>query len=246
MKDRSVRYSLKWGLPGILIVMILFSGCTQVPFFPNAQPSDDVSLPDSDINVPESVPYENPDEIPPEEFSPEIPPPELSPEPTPTPLVSNISDWDPYTVLPYPQPRLNHTSILKNDTPHTRQVLNTTYSGSLGLAGFAFGKELNITTGPFSITYTVRPNVTSPLDVWAKITVLDPWQNLIAEGGYNRGYPNQETQTMTVYREGRHYLVLEGDFAVLDYTINTGDLAPAQTPTPAAAEEEPPWEEGPF
>lgn len=160
----------------------------------------------------------------------------------PSPPRSNITDWNPYNVLPTPTPVLNHTSILKNEAPYYRKNLNTSYTGSVGLAGNAFGKDLNITTGPFSITYAIHPNISSPLDVWAKFTVFDPWQNVIATGGYNRGYPNEETQTMTLYREGRYYLTIEGDFASVDYMIKTGDPAPVtqQTQTPVSSEEIPP------
>ncbi|MDD1728306.1 MAG: hypothetical protein LUQ50_04450 [Methanospirillum sp.] len=169
----------------------------------------------------------------------DLPVPEETPSPTPTPLLSNISDWNPYSMLPTPTPILNHTSILKNDTPNYRKVLNTSYSGSVGLAGNAIGKDLNITTGPFSITYTVHPNISSPRDVWVKLSVFDPWQNVLAVGGYNRGYPNEEIQTMTLYREGRYYLTIEGDFASVDYTIKTGDLVPVniQNQTPVSSEE---------
>jgi hypothetical protein len=170
--------------------------------------------------------------MPPEELPPEILPIEITPEQTPAQPVSSVTDWNPYTVLPVPTPPLNRTSILKNDTSQHRKPLNITYYGSVGLTGFAYGKELNITSGPFSITYTVHPNISSPLDVWVKLTIRDPWQNPVAEGGYNRGYSNQETQTMTIYREGRHYLTIEGDFASVDYSIRTGDPAPLVTVTP--------------
>ncbi len=146
---------------------------------------------------------------------------------------SNVIDWNPYTVLPPWEPPLNHSSINRDTTYQMSRILNTTYSGSVGLAGFAVGKELNITNGPFSITYTVHPNITSPRDVWVKITIFDPWQQVIAEGGYNRGFPNQETQTMMIYRTGRHYMSIEGEFARVDYVIKTADIGPIVTPSPA-------------
>lgn len=200
-----------------ILIIISSAGCLQVPGIPSEQSSQ--------------VPVIHEEQVI-DQIIPEIPPPDLTPIPSPSPLTSNISDWNPYSVLPIPEPPLNHTSILKNDTPHNRKILNTTYSGSVGLAGNAAGKELNITSGPFSITFMVHPNISSPLNVWVKLSVLDPWQNVVAEGGYNRGYPNQETQTMMIYREGRHYLTIEGDFASVDYTIKTGDPAPIVTSTP--------------
>ena len=110
--------------------------------------------------------------------------------------------------------------------------------------GYANGKLLNITKGPFAISYTVHPNVTNPLLVWAKITVSDPWQQVIAEDGYNRGYSSEETKTITVYREGIHYLTIEGEFATIDYSIKTGDPAPEITPAPAPEYYEDEWFEG--
>nr|WP_319578805.1 hypothetical protein [uncultured Methanospirillum sp.] len=184
----------------------------------------------------------------PGEISPEPITPIITPTPEPTPVRSNITDWDPYAVLPAWEPPINHTSINRDQSnQNTRQILNTSYSGSVGLAGFAVGKELNITSGPFSITYTVHPNVTSPRDVWVKITIFDPWQQVIAEGGYNRGFPNQETQEMTIYRTGRHYMSIEGEFARVDYTVKTTDIGPVITPTSAPAPEDMgPEGEGPY
>lgn len=155
--------------------------------------------------------------------------------------VSNVSDWNPYEVLPAWKPLINRPSILKEHQSQIhRSTLNTTYSGSVGLAAFAVGKELNITNGPFSITFTVHPNISSPRDVWVKITIFDPWQQVIAEGGYNRGYPSQETQTMKIFREGRYYMSIEGEFATLDYTIKTADIVPIiismETPVPNVME----------
>ncbi|PKL59748.1 MAG: hypothetical protein CVV33_06255, partial [Methanomicrobiales archaeon HGW-Methanomicrobiales-4] len=196
-----------------------------------------------DLQIEQSVP----ESVQPEAHQPDLktpvgsvdlPPPKEIPSPIPPPLLSNISDWNPYNVLPTPEPVDIRPSILKNDTQNNQVILNTTYSGSVGLGGYAIGKDLNITTGPFSITYSVHPNVTSPLLVWTRFTVYDPWQNVIAEEGYNRGYTSDETKTMMIYREGRYYLTIEGEFASVDYTIKTGDPAPAVTRAPIPVEME--------
>ncbi|MDD1728854.1 MAG: hypothetical protein LUQ50_07275 [Methanospirillum sp.] len=178
----------------------------------------------------------------PEEETISIPDPVDVPDPMPqetqipnltTIVQSNVTDWNPYSVLPPWQPPLNHSSIFRNPTDSTlQQELNKTYSGSVGLAAFAVGKELNVTNGPFSITDSVYPNISSPLDVWVKITIFDPWQQIIAEGGYNRGFPSQETQTMMIYREGRYYMSIEGEFATMDYTIKTADSVPVVSSAP--------------
>ncbi len=172
----------------------------------------------------------------------------LTPEPTPTPQISTVTDWNPYEILPLPNQVNNRTSILRDGTPYYRTFLNSTYTGSANLEGYAIGKVLNITKGPFAITYTVHPKINNPLLVWAKLTVSDPWQRIIAEDGYNRGYSSEESKTMTIYREGVYYLTLEGEFATIDYTLKTGDPAPQVTITavPEYYEGEWPEGEGPF
>gem|GEM_PF-5359162 len=95
---------------------------------------------------------------------------------------------------------------------------------------------MNITNGPFAISYSVHPDITNPLLVWAKITVRDPGEQVIAEDGYNRGYSNEETKTITVYQEGIHYLTLEGEFATVDYSLKVGDTAPTPFPRIVIAE----------
>jgi len=175
-------------------------------------------------------------------YEPEFIP--TTPEPTPTPLISTVSDWNPYEILPLPPASKNRTSILKNPISLNRQHLNITYTSSVGLGGYAVGKVLSITKGPFAISYTIHPNVTNPLLVWAKLTVSDPWQRIIAEDGYNRGYSSEETKTITIYREGIHYLTIEGEFATVDYSVKTGDPALEITPTPVPEYYEGTWPEG--
>ncbi|WP_319578742.1 hypothetical protein [uncultured Methanospirillum sp.] len=154
--------------------------------------------------------------------------------PTSKPIPSsNVTDWNPYEVLPPWKPPLNHSSILKQPQSQTNlRTLNTSYSGSVDLNASAIGKELNITNGPFSITYTVHPTISSPRDVWVKITIFDPWEQVITDGGYNRGFPSEETQTMKIYREGRYYMSIEGEFASMDYTIKTADPVPVVSSVP--------------
>lgn len=218
----------------MFFILNLSAGCISIP---GAQ-TPDTSLNDepiiADIPVTEPIEY-----LPPEEIF--ILP---TPEPTPTLIISTVADWNPYEVLPLPKQIGNRTSILKNDDTNARKPLNTTFSGSVGLGGYANGKLLNITKGPFAISYTIHPNVTNPLLVWAKLTVSDPWQRIIAEDGYNRGYSSEETKTITVYREGIHYLMIEGEFATVDYSIKTGDPAPEMTPTPVPEYYEGEWFEG--
>ena len=220
---------------GLLITLLLFStGCLNFPVESNVEPQTAI---EKEIEDPVPVEEVNIQQVIVEQI-----PTEETPSPEPTPLLSNVTNWNPYTILPYPTRVPNNTySYGAYNTPDYPLPLNATYSESVGLNGYAIGKELNITNGPFSITYTVHPNISSPLDVWAKLTILDPWQNSIEEAGYNRGYSNAETQTMIVYREGRFYLIIEGDFLSLDYTLKTRDPLPISTPTPVT--EEVPFEE---
>ncbi|OQA54597.1 MAG: hypothetical protein BWY45_02533 [Euryarchaeota archaeon ADurb.Bin294] len=231
----SFHYKIKKCTTSSLIIIIslfvLIAGCIDIS---GAHESDPTT--DDGIIIKESVIVDTVNPVIIEEM--------YTPDPTPTPIISTITDWNPYEVLPLPEQIGNRTSILRNDDSNTRKILNTTYSASVGLGGYANGKILNITKGPFAISYTVHPNVTNPLLVWAKITVSDPWQQVIAEDGYNRGYSSEETKTITVYREGIHYLTIEGEFATIDYSIKTGDPAPEITPAPAPEYYEDEWFEG--
>lgn len=230
----------------ILGGMIINCGCVSIPFLSGSETKD---------NTAQETGYQEPVSQPemeqPVEEGYEVPPPpeEIStPEPTPTPPISTISDWNPYGVIPLPETAQKRDSILKNPQNNNRAMLNTTSFGSVGLGGFAVGKELNITKGPFSLTYTVHPNITdltNPNIVWAKITVRDPWQRVMAEDGYNREFSSEETKTITIYREGIHYIVFEGEFVTVDYTLKTGDVVVATpTPVPVGPEEEELWEGG--
>lgn len=202
-----------------VLIGILATGCITIPGTPPAPPEEPAPVQTEQPGL-QSYPDQ---EIPP-------PPPE-PPVITPVPTKPPVSGWDPYQILPSPGPALNHTSILRDDTPIARKTLNTTYTETVRLTGYAIGKELNVTTGPFSVTYTVHPVIDSPRDVWVTVTVYDPWQQIIEQGGYNRGYSNQETQKITIYREGRHYLIIDGAFASVQYSIQTGDPAPVPTRT---------------
>nr|WP_319539855.1 hypothetical protein [uncultured Methanospirillum sp.] len=52
---------------------------------------------------------------------------------------------------------------------------------------------------------------------------------MIAQGGFNRGFSSQETQTLTIYREGRFSLIIEGDFISVCYDIKTREPVPVST-----------------
>ena len=220
----------------LLIILSVFltccSGCISIPGMPTGQdPIQNITpIPTVECMLIESFPTEMPI---------------ITPELTPTPLISTVSEWNPYEIIPLPDevsnnrdPLKNRPSVLKTDIANNRPSLNTTNSGSVDLTGYAQGKELNITKGPFSITYAVHPKISNPLLVWVTLTVLDSWQNVTAEEGYNREYSSEETKTMTIYREGRYYLIIDGDYATVDYTLKTGDPTPVPPPVPEPVYEE--------
>lgn len=213
------RYLSEFFLILVIIIFIVTCGCIGIPTISKNSTQDISAYPPAD-----SLPKAQMDS-----GAMDYPPLEPILVATPTQIQSNVSDWNPYNILPTPLPTLIRPSVLRNDTLKDQIILNATFTGSVGLAGYAWGKDLNITNGPFSITYSVHPNVTSPLLVWVKFTVYDPWQNVIAEEGYNRGYTSEGTKTMIIYREGRYYLTIEGEFASVDYTIKTKDPVPIVT-----------------
>lgn len=232
-KGKNVKKNLQVILVLILfLILTLFSGCISIPGMPGVKNPDQVITP---------IPTEDPlsmDTFPTDE------PVIITPEPTPTLIISTITDWNPYEVIPLPEeasnnkePLRNRPSVLKYDTTNSRKILNTSWYESVDLMGYAVGKDLNITKGPFSITYSVHPKISNPLLVWAKLTVLDPWQNVTAEEGYNRGFSSDGTKTMTIYREGRYYLIIEGNYVTVDYTLKTGDPTPVPTPVQETVEE---------
>lgn len=124
----------------ILIFIIFFptaccSGCLSIPGMPSSE----------DMQVQEINPMPTGGPISFENISDNPFP--LSPEPTPTLVTSTVDDWNPYEVVPLPESTKARPSVLKNDDSNNRQKLNTSFSGSVSLSGYAFGKEMNITKG---------------------------------------------------------------------------------------------------
>lgn len=205
--------SIQLILISIVILFVIFSGCLKIPF-----------LSDTDMKLSDEMHLENYDSY--EEV--------ILLTPTPTPIISTVEDWNPYERLPPPPIPSIRPSIHKEEVKSTYRIpLNTTHTNTTRLYGYAVGRILNITSGPFSLTFTVTPEVNNPQVTWARYTIEDPWGTVLATEGYDRGYSTDLSKTITLYREGISYLILEGEFVTVDYILKTRDPGPEVTPTPA-------------
>ena len=93
--------------------------------------------------------------------------------------------------------------------------------------------QVYVQHGPFSVRYSVHPKG-NPLVSWAKITIQDPFQNILYQDGYNREFSSEGTKEFIVYRNGTILLQIIGEAATLDLTINTpdGTLQPESSSSP--------------
>lgn len=143
-----------------------------------------------------------------------------TPVPTPTSYVTRLSDSiSEDTFIP------SRSSIFfSNTSPDDRSVyLHPVYS--------AFGLSLNTTIkklevhaekGPFSVRFTIHPKGT-PLVSWARITVMDPFLNVLHEEGFNREFSSETVKEFIVYYNGTFTVQIAGEAATLDISINTPD-----------------------
>ncbi|MDD1727449.1 MAG: hypothetical protein LUQ50_00090 [Methanospirillum sp.] len=135
-----------------------------------------------------------------------------------------------------PSPRV---SVGYTNTTGTRVVPHAVYSEQgIELNGTPQGRILKVLNGPFIIDYTVHPKVSDPTYGWVTIEIRDPWENLIADGGYNRHYPASTNQKILIHGTGLYYLKIDGNFMTVEYSLLTTDPIPVGTPTPAPAPEE--------
>ena len=149
--------------------------------------------------------------------------------PTPEPTSSVIQNPTNRTFNFNPTPRI---SVGYPAPPEIKVSPRSVYSEhGLELNGTPISRTLNILNGPFIIDYTFHPRVSDPTYGWVTITIHDAWENLVADGGYNRNYPASTIQHLTIYRTGLYYMTMEGNFASVDYTLRTMDPTPNTTPT---------------
>ncbi|WP_319579857.1 hypothetical protein [uncultured Methanospirillum sp.] len=160
----------------------------------------------------------------------EFPPiPIVTATPTPEPTSSVIQNPTNRTFNFNPTPRI---SVGYPAPPESKVSPRSVYSEhDLELNGTPVSRTLNILNGPFVIDYTIHPRVTDPTYGWVTIQIHDAWENLVADGGYNRNYPSSTSQHLTIYRTGLYYMRMEGNFASVDYTLRTMDPTPNTTPT---------------
>ncbi|QXO95747.1 hypothetical protein KSK55_04965 [Methanospirillum purgamenti] len=143
-----------------------------------------------------------------------------TPVPTPTSFVTRLGDTlSEDAFIP------SRSSIyFSHNTSHKGPVnLYPVYTAS-GIPLNSTLKELKIHAekGPFSVRYTVHP-ISTPLVSWARITVQDPFLNILHEDGYNREFSSEKEKEFFVYKEGDFKVLLSGGYATLDISINTPD-----------------------
>ncbi len=158
-----------------------------------------------------------------------FPLPDPTSTPTPEPTSSVIQNPTNRTFNFNPSPRI---SVGYPAPPESKVNPRSVYSEhGLELNGTPVSRTLNILNGPFVIDYTIHPKITDPTYGWVTIQIHDAWENLVADGGYNRNYPSSTSQHLTIYRTGLYYMTMEGNFASVDYTLRTMDPTPNTTPT---------------
>jgi hypothetical protein len=219
----------------ILILCIITPGCIQIPTT-NNKTSD---IPPSVMGA---IPFHTPEPTP---TSNQIFSPDMTPD-----IREKLMREDkiPTTVnkgTPTPPSPSNSTShvIRQNDTypndyyiPSRKSIYfsntsSTSIPGQLHPIYTESGIPLNYTiknlqvnvqNGPFSVRYSVHPKG-NPLVSWAKITIMDPFQNIVHQDGYNREFSSEGTKEFIVYQNGTVLLQIIGEAANLDLTINTPD-----------------------
>lgn len=236
----------KMGSILLLIILCLFlssAGCIQLPIL-DEKASGDPALPEETqtSSTPEITPS-------PEETVKQVFPPDMPPEirerliregKIPSPGNNNPILPNPF-VTPNPKPTsyvVQGESSLSEDAfiPSRKSIyfsLDNSWSGPGSLnpiyaqSGIPLNStikefEVHVEKGPFSVRYTVHPKST-PLVSWVKITVLDSFQNIVHEDGYNREFSSEKVKECVVYKEGILTVRLSGGYATLDISINTPD-----------------------
>lgn len=143
-----------------------------------------------------------------------------APVPTPTSYVTRLADSiSEDTFIP------SRSSIyFSNPSSDGRPVdLHSVYSAS-GIPLNTTIKELEVhaVKGPFSVRFTVHPKG-NPLVSWARITVIDTFQNILHEDGFNREFSSESVKEFEVYYNGTFFIQIVGEAATLDISINTPD-----------------------
>lgn len=155
---------------------------------------------------------------------------------TPTPVPNNTSQvtrLDDTYPEDYFTPSRNSIYFSYNSQDRISGALRPMYSeSSIPLNNTLKNRQIYVEKSPFSVRFVVHPK-SNPLVSWAKITVVDPFQNPLYVDGYNREFSSEQTKEFTVYRNGTSLLQISGEAATLDLTINTpdGTLQPGTSPS---------------
>ncbi|OQA60556.1 MAG: hypothetical protein BWY45_00105 [Euryarchaeota archaeon ADurb.Bin294] len=147
-------------------------------------------------------------------------PPTSTPIPTPTSYVTRLSDSISEDTFIPSRSSIYFTNPSSNERPVD---LHPVYSAS-GIPLNTTIKELEVHAekGPFSVRFTVHPKGT-PLVSWARIAVIDPFQNILYEDGFNRQFSSESVKEFEVYYNGSFLIQIAGEAATLDISINTPD-----------------------
>lgn len=233
---------LAWTLFLLLCTMICSAGCLDISFIsPHSSDSSDISVTEDKDPEPTitPAPEENPDLAFPPDMPPQIRERLMREGKIPSPVQRQVTEAQ--QAIPNPVPTsyvIQGAGSLSDDVfiPSRESIYFSNYTSWSGLGNLnpvyaqtgiplnSTIKELKIHAekGPFSVSFTVHPKST-PLVSWAKITVLDPFQNILHEDGYNREFSSEQVKEFVVYREGNFTVRISGGYATLDISINTPD-----------------------
>lgn len=233
---------LAWTLFLLLCTMICSAGCLDMSFLaPHSSDSSDTSLTEDKDPEPTitPAPEENTESAFPPDMPPQIRERLIREGKIPSPVQRQITETQQTIHNPVPTSYvIQGAGSLSDDVfiPSRESIYfsnNTSGSGTGNLNPVYAQtdiplnsniKELKIHAekGPFSVRFTVHPKST-PLVSWAKITVLDPFQNILHEDGYNREFSSEQVKEFVVFREGNFTVMISGGYATLDISINTPD-----------------------
>jgi len=220
--DRKISIKkISWSLAVFLIILSCCSLYAEESL--DEEAAEQLNVPDSSLfsdSIPDQMGFQ----------------PDVSTTPTPVPTSSVVKNPTDRTSNFNPTPRISVGYIT---SPGARSQPNSVYAEQgLELNGTPISRTLNILNGPFIIDYTIHPKISDPTYGWMTIKVSDAWENLVADGGYNRNYPSSTTQHLTIYRTGLYNMAIDGNFASVDFVLRTMDPTPSMTPTPTPVPDE--------
>lgn len=234
----------------ILILCICVSGCIQVPLARNSQP--DNSSASTDLKITPSpgititpVVTQKQNKVSDQDFPPGMPPqvrerlmregkiPAQSKavntgsssgaQTQDTTNASHVTRMNDTYAEDFFIPSRTSIYFTNNSSPWQPETLYPIYSESdIPLNSIIKNRQVYVKKGPFSVRFTVHPQGT-PLVSWAKITVMDPFLNIIQGDGYNREFSSESPKEFIVYRNGTCDIQLSGNAATLDISVCTPD-----------------------